>query len=507
MDANNDRERVLLLTPTGRDAVLISGTLREHGIGAGACPDGRALASAIRAGAGAVVIAEEALARETIEALASVLSSQPPWSDLPIVVLSSAGESTAVTNYWALQFGPLGNVTVIERPVRPATLLSVVGAALRARRRQYDVESLLTDVQVAQERLRTLIESVQDYAIINLDLEGRVTYWNAGAQRLLGYTDEQIIGRDLGTIFTEEERRVGAPARMIETALASGLAELEGWRVRADGSRFWASGVIRLTRDESGKPTGFVDVLRDITERRNFEDRQAEQARALQRSNEDLQRFAYVASHDLQEPLRAVSVYSELLARKLGGDLDNDSREYVDFIMSGVGRMRELIRDLLDFSRVASDDARPLERVDTGEIVATAVENLREKVVETGAELVYDGLPTVLANHSGVLQVFQNLIGNAMKYCQTAPRVEVSSVREGRYWKFAVRDNGIGIAPEFHDKVFGLFQRLHDRQTYPGTGIGLATCKRIIERYGGRIWVESDEGRGSTFYFTLPVAE
>lgn len=214
-----------------------------------------------------------------------------------------------------------------------------------------------------------------------------------------------------------------------------------------------------------------------------------------------------MSKHDLQEPLRAVGVYSELLAHKLGGQLDEDSRAYIGFVLAGVGRMRELIRDLLDFSRVAGDDPRPPERVDSRVAIEQAVEHLRGMIEAAGGEVRYHDMPIVLGNESRLMQVFQNLISNALKYCRTAPRIEVSAARDGEFWRFAVRDNGIGIAPEYHEQVFGLFQRLHDRQTYPGTGIGLATCKRIIERYGGRIWVESAEGCGSTFYFTLPVAE
>ena len=442
-----------------------------------------------------------------IATLARVLKEQPPWSDLPLIVLSCAGDSAAITNPWLAELGPLGNVTVIERPVRPATLISVVRAAVRARSRQYDVERLLRDLEVAQDRLRTIVESAEDYAIVNLDLDGCITYWNAGAERLLGYKEQAVHGQHFEFMFPEDEQSAGAPSRELNTAIRTGHAESEGWRIRSDGSRFWASGVLRPTRDAGGAITGFVKVMRDMTEQRQYAERLAEQAKALQRSNEDLQRFAYVASHDLQEPLRMIGSYSQLLVRKNADRLDEDSQQFVRFIVAGVERMRCLIRDLLDFSRLTSENAHEPMPVECHAVLGLALQHLQFKISETGAKVTFDRLPVVLANETRLLQVFQNLIGNALKYCQTTPRVHVSAARDGEYWRIAIRDNGIGIDPEHQEKVFGLFQRLHTRTEYPGTGIGLATCKRIVEQHGGRIWVESGKGEGSTFYFTLPAAE
>lgn len=507
MATNNPHERVLLLAPTGRDASLISADLVRSSLTPVVCHDASTLAAEIPAGAGLAIIAEEALNARAITTLARALKEQPPWSDLPLIVLSCAGESTAITNRWWAELGQLGNVTVIERPVRPATLISVVRAALRARSRQYDVERLLRDLELAQDRLRTMIESAEDYAIINLDLDGCVTYWNAGAERLLGYKEEAVHGQCFDFMFPEDERNAGAPSRELDIAVRTGHAESEGWRIRADGSRFWASGVLSPTRDAGGAITGFVKVMRDITEQKQYAERLAEQAKALQRSNEDLQRFAYVASHDLQEPLRMIGSYSQLLVRKSADRLDEDSQQFVRFIVAGVERMRTLIRDLLEFSRLTSEQEQEPVPVDCHAILGLALQHLQFKISETGAKVTFDRLPVVLAHETRLLQVFQNLIGNALKYCQTTPQVHVTAAREGEYWRIAIRDNGIGIAPEHQEKVFGLFERLHTRTEYPGTGIGLATCKRIIEQHGGRIWVESVKGEGSTFYFILPAAD
>jgi PAS domain S-box-containing protein len=498
------RRRVLLLTPIGRDGGLIADVLSRDGIVAQACANAAELTREIASGAGTIVVAEEALTPASVTALSDALRSQPAWSDLPLIVLSTGGESTPQLAFRLERLAtPLRNAAVIERPVRPATLISVVNTALRSRDRQYEVEGLLNELRVTHERLRTMIESAKDYAIINLAPNGHVIYWNTGAERLLGYTEAEILGNPIDVIFREEDRREGIPARERETALKCGHADDERWHLRRDGSRFWASGVVRPTWDATGAVTGFIKVFRDMTEHKEAEERLAEQAKKLEQSNEDLQRFAYAASHDLQEPLRMIGSYSQLLARKNEDRLDQDSREFIRFIVSGVERMRTLIRDLLDFSRLTTENGRPAMPIDCNAILGLALQHLQVKITESGAKISFDRLPLVLAHDTRLLQVFQNLIGNALKYCEMKPEIHIWADREGNRWRIAVRDNGIGIPPEHQEKIFGLFQRLHSRSEYPGTGIGLASCKRIIEQEGGRIWVESTVGSGSTFYFTF----
>jgi PAS domain S-box-containing protein len=495
--------RILLLTPTGRDAALIAGFLAREGLSSLACRDARDLVSHIVEGAGAVIVAEEALTEAALSIVVPCLAAQPPWSDLPLIVLSTAGESTPIVEHRYAGIAALGNVTVIERPVRPTTLLTSVRAALRARRRQYEVDELLHDLHHAEERLRSIIESAHDYAIINLDLEGRVTYWNAGAERLLAYPEHEIVGSPIDRTFPDPAEA----QREFATARSAGRAESEGWRVRRDGSRFWSSGVITPTRGRSGEITGFVQVLRDITERRRQEERLAEQTRLLQQSNEDLERFAYAVSHDLQEPLRMVGSYSQLLVRRNEGRLDEDSQQFVRYIVTGVERMRALVRDLLEFSKATKEHPRPEEPVDANAVLGLVLQNLQFRISEAGARITFDRLPLVWTHESRLLQVLQNLIGNALKYCETKPEIHISADLDGEdCWRIGVHDNGIGIPPQHREKVFGLFTRLHTRAEYPGTGIGLATCKRIVEQEGGRIWVESTPGKGSTFYFTLPRA-
>lgn len=249
-----------------------------------------------------------------------------------------------------------------------------------------------------------------------------------------------------------------------------------------------------------------VELQREVGERQRAEAGLAKQTLELQRSNAELEQFAYVASHDLQEPLRMVSSYTQLLAKRYKAKLDGEAIEFIEFAVDGVKRMQTLIKDLLEFSRVGTrgKEFAPVSSEAAGQL---ACRNLAATIEERGAEVTLSALPVVMADQGQLVQLFQNLIANAMKYCQEpTPKVHLSWQAEDGKCLFAVKDNGIGIAPEFAERIFVLFQRLHGKGEYDGTGIGLAVCKKIVERHGGRIWVESAAGQGSTFKFTLPLA-
>jgi PAS domain S-box-containing protein len=356
----------------------------------------------------------------------------------------------------------------------------------------------------SEEWLRLLIDRIEDYAIFRLTPEGNVASWNAGAARLKGYQAEEIVGRHFSVFYPEEAVRAGEPARLLARAEADGRVENEGWRVRKDGSRFWADVVITVLRDQSGRARGFAKVSRDVTERRQAEERLRQTAAELARSNADLEQFAYVASHDLQAPLRSVTSYSQLLSRRYAGRLDADADEFISFMAAGARRMQSLIDDLLAYARVGS---AALVRVptDLGALVDQVIADAR--MVDDQAAITRGALPTLSVDPRQVSQVFQNLLGNALKYHGPEPtRVEVSAERDPTDWVFSMRDNGIGIDPAQAERIFLIFQRLHAQADYDGTGLGLAICKRVVERHGGRIWVESEPGSGATFRFTLPAA-
>jgi light-regulated signal transduction histidine kinase (bacteriophytochrome) len=263
--------------------------------------------------------------------------------------------------------------------------------------------------------------------------------------------------------------------------------------------------VYGTTTQHQGQPA-LIGTLLDITERKRTERELAKHATELARSNADLENFAYIASHDLQEPLRAVSGFTELLARRYKGRLDKDADEFIDFAVSGANRMKELINDLLAYSRIGTK-GKPFAPVDCREALDQALRNLTVAIQEHQAHILTAGvLPVLSADQIQLVQLFQNLIANAIKFHgPELPRVHVSAERKEQDWIFCVRDNGIGIEARHFERIFTVFQRVHSGQAYPGTGIGLAICKKIVERHGGRIWVDSRTGRGASFCFTLPA--
>jgi light-regulated signal transduction histidine kinase (bacteriophytochrome) len=247
-----------------------------------------------------------------------------------------------------------------------------------------------------------------------------------------------------------------------------------------------------------------IAIFDDITERKHAEAALRQAHEELKRSNAELAQFAYVASHDLQEPLRMVSSYTQLLVRRYGDKLDGNAQEFMAYIVDGAARMKQLIEDLLAYSRVGTR-SKEFHRVAVEAPLCRAINNLRASVEEAGASITYDALPTVEGDELQLSQLFQNLIGNALKFrSASVPRIHVFAKEADHEWEFAVQDNGLGIEPAYFERIFMVFQRLHNKGEYPGTGIGLAICKKVVERHGGRIWVESQLGEGSSFRFTLP---
>jgi PAS domain S-box-containing protein len=384
-------------------------------------------------------------------------------------------------------------------------------------------------LQESEAKLRLFVDNVVDYAIFMLDTQGQIVSWNAGAQRIHGYRFDEIIGRHLSCFYPPADVERGTPQEALTVAAAEGRFEAEAWRVRKDGTRFWASVVLTALKDQDGRLQGFVKVTRDTTERKKadeeirqlnagLEQRVAERTEelqasneALRQSNEDLNQFAYAASHDLQEPLRMVALFSQMLHSSYTGRLDPEADQHISYVVNGAKRMEQLLRDLLAYSQAGSKSEAAAQQVDCGKVMEDVLLNLEVSITQNAASVTWSELPTVPADHVRMVQLFQNLIGNAIKYRGLEPpSIRVSARRWPQSapspgsWMFCVEDNGIGIDPDYAQQIFGVFKRLHGN-TYPGTGIGLAICQRIVERYGGRIWVESKLGEGSRFCFTMPA--
>ncbi len=371
MPRSPQEETVFVLAPTGRDARLIGEVLESAGVKVSICAVPSDLFTALGSGAAAAaIISEEALSRETRDCLAKLMADQPFWSDLPIILLTFAGRPSTLNIAAAQAMEALGNVTLLERPIRPETLRLAVRAALRTRMRQY--------------QLRSHEESLQE-----------------------------AIG--------------------------------------------------------------------------------------------ELEQFAYSASHDLKEPLRNISIFSELLEKQYGETFDGRGQEYCRFVRTSALRMEQLVEDLLNYTKLSNANENEPVFSEAAKCLEMAIANLSQAIEESHAVIEAGPLPSVPMRSTHLYQIFQNLIGNAIKYRREEhPHVAITATQDPKFgWRFAVEDNGIGIRPEYQERIFGLFKRLHSATKYTGTGIGLAICQRIVQRYGGRIWVESEPGRGSIFFFTV----
>jgi PAS domain S-box-containing protein len=481
----------------------------------------------------------------------------------------------------------------------------------------------------SERKYRMLVQGVKDYAILMLGPRGEIRSWNPGAERMTGFTYEEVVGQNFSRFFPADDIKLGRPEEILRMAAASGQYEEQGLRVRRDNTRFLVRTTFSASRDPAGNLRGFSVISRDLTESRESEAkyrglleaapdamvvvnqvgeivllnlqaekqfgyrrdellgqkvtniipegfaerliadglRSAEDALAqqigtgielvarrkngsefpielmlsplrsaegtlvtaairditarqtaaanllqkvgeLKRSNEELEQFASIASHDLQEPLRMVASYTQLLSRRYKGKLDSDADEFIAFAVDGASRMQRLIQDLLAYSRVGTRGSDLLD-ISSEDALRQALLNLRSAIEESGALVTHDPLPAVSADETQLIQLFQNLVGNAIKYQGPGiPKIHIAVARSSqKKWTFSVQDNGLGIEPQYFEKIFGMFQRLHKREAFAGTGIGLAICKKIVEQHGGRISVDSKPGHGSTFRFALAVSE
>lgn len=416
-------------------------------------------------------------------------------------------------------------ITKTRRTGRRTTLLAVIGSGCAFLfligsgvlvRRDFRARQLAEEaLRQSEERFRQIIESIRDYSIVMLDPTGRIVSWNPGAQRINGYLAEEIIGQSFARFYPPAAVRNSAPERELQEASATGRYEEEGWRVRKDGTLFWANVVVSVVRNRQQELVGFVKVTRDLTARRESEDRihqlntnlQLQNAR-LEVANKELESFSYSVSHDLRAPLRHIDGFATLLSKHAAETLDDKGRRYLSVISESAQRMGRLIDDLLTFSRMGRAQMAPAE-LDHDQLVHDI---LRESQFERQPAINWQiaPLPRVNADAAMLRQVWLNLIDNAVKYSSRSPspRIEIGSVPQPdnpAEHVFFVRDNGVGFEMKYAAKLFGVFQRLHADSEFQGTGIGLANVRRIISRHGGRTWAESAPGSGATFYFSLPV--
>jgi PAS domain S-box-containing protein len=385
--------------------------------------------------------------------------------------------------------------------------LTVLGIALLTSLadRRFSLQALELE---SSRRHHQVIETALD-AFIEMDSDGLITGWNAQAETTFGWSRSEAIGKTLSQMIIPHRYRE-AHKQGLRRFLATGAGPVMNKRIeivglRRDGTEFpieLAIGAIRW-----GEKHLFSAFVRDVTEQKRAQQELARKVEELARSNAELEQFAYVASHDLQEPLRMVASYTQLLARRYKGKLDSNADEFIGFAVDGAVRMQLLVQDLLSYSRVTTK-GQSFQLIDAKAACENALENLRTSIKDSNAIVNVGPLPPVLADARQFMQLFQNLIGNAVKYCdERTPEIHVAAKPDGDQWLFSVQDNGIGIAPQYSERIFQMFQRLHTTKKYSGTGIGLAICRKIVERHGGKIWVEAQPGKGSTFVFTIPRAE
>jgi len=447
----------------------------------------------------------------------------------PVWITDIAGNETLTRGALALK---AGLVTAFALPIRVGD--RTIGALEFFSRQRFDPDEWLQNLGMAigsqigefmarrhaerelrdsESRFRSLTELSSDW-YWEQDEYYRFTAFSAGMTENAGIAPDSFVGRTRWDSRVIDMSAADWAAHKATLDARRPFQDLEYGRVDADGKVRYLSTSGQPVFDEAGRFTGYRGVGRDITGRKTAEAAlQAahadleRKARELARSNAELEQFAYVASHDLQEPLRMISSYTQLLERRYGARFDGDAREFMQFIVDGAGRMKQLIEDLLAYSRVGTR-TRPLQQVSLQSVFERAVANLRGAIEASGAVVTGEALPEVYGDEVQLAQLLQNLVGNAIKFRgEQAPRVRVEAAESGNEWQISVRDNGIGIEAAYFERIFMVFQRLHTRDEYQGTGIGLAICKKVVDRHGGRLWLESTPGAGSTFHFTLPRKE
>lgn len=442
---------------------------------------------------------------------AELIRSRKRSRDIPILFLTGYKSDEHLFRGY-----DLGAVDFLFKPIVPEILRSKVSVFVELSRNTALLRQQAEVLRKAEQKFRSLLEAAPDAMIIS-SAEGVISLVNSEAEAMFGYSREDLIGENIRMLVQ------GWTGHLTGEAQSGPISHEELWAKRKNRNQFPVE--ISLSPLQTEEGLLLTSAIRDITERKRadaairelnntLEQRVADRTReltrsneALRRSNEDLNQFAYAASHDLQEPLRMVALYSQIIQKRYTPRLDAEAQELFGFVISGARRMEMLLKDLLAYSQTGSSNEGPAQPVECEQAIRKVMLNLQAAIEQSSARVTWDPLPVVHAHEIRLVQLLQNLIGNAIKYRSALPpEIHVTASRENGEWLFSVRDNGIGIEPEYAQQVFGIFKRLHG-QDYEGTGIGLAICQRIVERYGGRIWVDSKPGAGARFYFTFPSAE
>ncbi|MEO5601745.1 MAG: PAS domain S-box protein [Cyclobacteriaceae bacterium] len=371
-------------------------------------------------------------------------------------------------------------------------------------------------LQRSEERYHKMIDGIQDYAIILLDRHGIIENWNKGAEKIKQYKETEIIGKHFGIFYLPEDRKNNLPQQVIDIAVKNGKAGHEGWRLRKDGTSFWGSITINALLDSDNNIIGFSKITRDLTDKKSAEDKLLAYTTELESQNRELEQFAYVSSHDLQEPIRKIQTFADIIHANLGDE--NLVNRYFEKINSSAQRMSELIKSVLNYSRLARDGDEMVP-VNLNVVMSGVESDFELLLADKKARIIHEDLPTVKGNPLQLSQLFSNLISNSLKFTEKDPVIEIKSrvvskehilnnprhMTEQNYIEISFKDNGIGFDQQYDKKIFTMFQRLHGKQDYAGTGIGLALCKKITENHNGYIAAKSALGKGSTFYLYIPA--
>ncbi len=375
------------------------------------------------------------------------------------------------------------------------------------------------ELKESEQRYHKMVEDVEDYAIILMDENGIIRNWNKGAEKIKGYSDEEILGKSFELFYLDEDRKKGVPRSMLNQARTFGKANAEGWRRRKDGSLFWASIVITALKNEHDQLLGFTKVTRDLTERKIAEDKLKEYSSRLEFQNRELEQFAYAASHDMKEPLRKIHLYHSFIADNPNNQLDEKSREYLERSINSVRRMNTLIEDLLAYSRATSDKEGFME-VELNKIVDEVIGDFREETEQHITTIERTDLPAIKGIPFQCKQLIENLVENSIKYRDTSrpshirilsETIDASSepilnqLGKKKYCKVSIIDNGLGFDPEHSERIFEVFQRLNTQRDRPGSGIGLSICRKIIQHHGGAITATGKRGEGARFDLFFPI--